>query len=77
MSERDYKHEYEAFHSTPLAKKRRARRNAARRAALKAGKVKRGDNKDIHHVSPNKGGNLSNAPSNLRVEDRSTNRARK
>jgi hypothetical protein len=76
MKERDYKKEYE-WQSSPLQKARRARRNAARRAALKAGKVRKGDGKDVGHIRPNKKGNLSNAPSNLRVEDRSENRARK
>lgn len=73
---RDYKEEAK-WHATPLQKKRRAARNAARRRLMKEGRVHKGDNRDVGHIRPNKGGNLSNARSNLRVEDPSVNRARK
>ena len=70
--------QYDAeYQATPIQKKRRAQRNAARRAMMKKGLVRKNDGLEIHHISANKGGNLSNAPSNLRVEDASTNRARK
>lgn len=54
---RDYEKEYKDYHSTPEQKKKRAQRNAARRDAQRKGKVKKGDNKDVHHVKPiRKGG---------------------
>jgi len=76
MSERNYKEEAK-YHATPLQKKRRAKRNAARRKLMREGRVHKNDGRDVNHVNPGKGGNLSNAPSNLRVEPRSVNRARK
>jgi len=71
---RDYKHEYESYHSSPEQKKKRAQRNAARRDAEKAGRVKKGDGKDIDHKRPIRSGG-TNAPSNLRVKSESANRA--
>lgn len=54
---------------TPNAKRKRARR-----LATKKGLVKPHDGKDLDHKKPlSKGG--SNAPSNLRVTDRSKNRS--
>lgn len=72
MATPEYMKEYNA---RPLQKKRRAQRNAARRKLLAAGKVKKGDGKDVHHVKPNKKGHLSNSPSNLRVVSRAKNRS--
>ena len=71
---RNYKEEYKDFHSKPDQKKRRAGRNAARRKMTAAGKVKKGDGKDVHHKD---GNTLNNKKKNLRVEPRSKNRARK
>ena len=71
---RNYKEEYKDFHSKPDQKKRRAGRNAARRKMTAAGKVKKGDGKDVHHKD---GNSLNNKKKNLRVESRSKNRARK
>ncbi len=71
---RNYKEEYKDFHSKPDQKKRRAGRNAARRKMAAAGKVKKGDGKDVHHKD---GNSLNNKKKNLRVESRSKNRARK
>jgi len=71
---RNYKEEYKDFHSKPDQKKRRAGRNAARRKMATAGKVKKGDGKDVHHKD---GNTLNNKKKNLRVESRSKNRARK
>jgi len=71
---RNYKREYKKFHSKPEEKKRRAGRNAARRKMASSGVVSKGDKKDVHH----KDGNArNNRRSNLRVEPRSKNRARK
>lgn len=55
---RNYKQEYEEFHSTPEQKKRRAQRNAARRKALAAGKVKKGDGKEVDHIAAPREGSL-------------------
>jgi hypothetical protein len=65
-----------AFNSKPEQKKRRAQRNTARRRAEAAGKVKKGDGKDIDHKNKgSKKGKLNNSPSNLRVKSASKNRA--
>lgn len=37
------------YNSKPLQKKRRATRNAARAKAMKAGRVHKGDGKDVDH----------------------------
>ena len=62
---RDYEKEYKNYHSRPEQIKKRASRNAARRAALKSGKVKKGDNLDVHHKNGNP---LDNSKSNLRAD---------
>lgn len=49
---RNYKSEYDNYHSKPKAKKQRARNNKARRKALKRGTVKKGDGYDIAHTKP-------------------------
>lgn len=50
---RDYKQEYKSYHSKPAQKKRRAQRNKARATAVKAGRVKKGDGKDVDHPTRN------------------------
>lgn len=67
---RNYKREYESYHASPIQKKRRAQRNAARRKMAKAGHVSKGDGKDVHHRS-----GMSNHMSNLAVLPRSVNRS--
>lgn len=71
---RDYKKEYREYHAKPEQKKNRAARNNARKRMEKAGKVSKGDGKDVGHKTAlhNGGGNGS---SNIRVESRRTNRA--
>ena len=69
---RDYAKEYKNYHSRPEQIKKRASRNAARRAALKSGKVKKGDNIDVHHKNGNP---LDNSKSNLRAIHKSKNRS--
>ena len=69
---RNYKEEYEKYHGSEEQKKRRAQRNAARRAAMRAGKVKKGDNKEVDHVSANRKGKLDN--SRVRVISKQANR---
>ena len=71
-NKRDYKEEYK-YHQTSAEKKRRAGRNKARRAALAAGKVKKGDNKDVHHKDGNPRNNKS---SNVAVVSRKKNRGK-
>ena len=57
---------------SPLRKKKRNMRNKARRMASKAGLVKKGDNKDVHH----KDGNAMNTTrGNLSVKAASKNRS--
>lgn len=62
-----------AYNSRPEQKKRRAQRNAARRKMEKEGKVKKGDGRDVDHRDMN---TSNNSTSNLRVQSKSTNRAR-
>lgn len=69
---RDYKKEYRDFHGTAAQKKRRAQRNAARRKAIRQGRVRKGDGKEVHHVGSNRTGSLKNV--RTRVVSRSTNR---
>ena len=46
---RNYKREY-VYHATDKQKTNRAKRNGARRKAIKAGRVKKGDGKEVHHT---------------------------
>ena len=47
---RNYDEEYKKFQSSPKAKKDRAKRNRDRRRAEKAGKVHKGDGKEVDHI---------------------------
>lgn len=71
---RDYADEYKKFHSSMSAKKDRAARNKVRRRALQAGRVQKGDTRDIDHKNGNP---RDNAPGNLQVMDRKKNRGDK
>lgn len=68
------KHEYRKYQSSAKAKAERAARNSARRAALKSGRVHKGDGKEVDHRDSNP---KNNASSNLRVVSRKTNRGKK
>lgn len=71
--DRNYKREYETYQGTEQQKKNRAARNAARAKMMKAGKVRKGDGKDVAHVKAfDKGGNNGTG---LRVESKSANRS--
>lgn len=71
---RDYKREVALYTSKPEVKKKRAEQNAARRAMEKAGKVHKGDGKDVDHKRAlSKGG--TNSSSNLRVVSAHQNRS--
>lgn len=71
---RDYKREYEKYHSRPEQIKNRTERTTARRQANAAGITHKGDGKDLDHKTPlSKGG--SSAKSNLRVVSAGSNRS--
>lgn len=73
MMARDYRAEYDRYQGKPEQIKKRAARNAARAKMAKAGKVKKGDGKDVAHVRAiDKGGSNGDG---LRVESRSANRS--
>lgn len=61
-----------AYNSSPEQKKRRAERNASRRKMEKAGKVRKGDGKDIDHKNKN---TADKSNGNLRVRSVKANRA--
>jgi len=67
---RDYKQE--AKTESPLRRKKRAMRNKARRVVAKAGLVKTGDGKDVHHKDGNA---MNNKRGNLSVKSAKTNRS--
>ena len=71
---RDYKKEYRDYQGKPEQIKRRAQRNAARRAAEKAGKVHKGDGKEVDHLGFNRKGPLDN--SKVKVVSKRVNRRR-
>jgi hypothetical protein len=64
------------YNSSAKQKKRRAQRNTARRMMEKKGKVHKGDGKDVDHKNHKASGLLNNSSSNLRVMDKSKNRAK-
>ena len=61
-----------AYNSKPSSKKDRASRNAARSEAMKAGKVRKGDGKDIDHKDSNP---RNNKKGNTQVMDAGKNRS--
>ena len=66
---RNYKEEYSTYHGKPAQVANRAARNSARAAKG----LKKGDSREVHHVTPlSKGG--SKAMSNVRVVPSSINR---
>lgn len=70
---RDYKKEYERYHSKPEQRKRRAARNKARRKMVRLGLARKGDGKDVDHKDRNP---LNNSRKNLRMQSKSKNRGR-
>lgn len=71
---RDYKKEYQKYHSKPEQIKNRSERTTLRREANSKGITSKGDGKDLDHKKPlSKGG--SNSLSNARVTSKSENRS--
>jgi hypothetical protein len=71
---RNYRKEYDEYHAKPEQKRRRAQRNSARGKAEKAGKVRKGDGKEVHHVNAPRKGPLNNKKT--RVVSRAYNRSK-
>ena len=69
---RNYRKEYDNYHSRPEQRKNRSKRVLARRLMMKLGKVRKGDGKDVDHKDGNP---QNNGKSNLRVRGKSENRA--
>ena len=67
------KRQYELWDGTEEGKAKRAARNSARRSAIRSGRAKKGDGRDVDH---RKGISAGNGSSNLRVISASTNRGR-
>ena len=71
--DRNYRREYDTYQGKPEQIKKRDMRNAARTKLTKAGKVKKGDGKDVAHVvALDKGGSNKTG---LKVESKSKNRS--
>ena len=70
---RDYKKDYE-YQGTTEQKKRRAQRNKDRRKLERAGRVRKGDGKDIDHKDGNP---YNHSAKNVRVISKSKNRSKK
>ncbi len=62
-----------AYNARPEEVAKRVKNNAARRDAIKAGKVRVGDGKDVAHKRSLENGG-GNSPANVEVQDRSKNR---
>ena len=71
---RNYKRAYATYDGTPRVKKKRANRNQARRIMTRAGVVRKGDGKDVHHIN---GNTRDNRRKNLRAVPASKNRTRR
>jgi hypothetical protein len=70
---RDYRKEYDNYHSSAKQKKRRAGRNKGRRLAIRRyGKAKL-NGKDVDHKDRNP---MNNSGTNLRIQSKSKNRSR-
>ena len=69
---RDYRKEYDDYHSKPEQRERNAARLRARRQMVKDGKVKKFDKKDVHHKDNDP---LNNEKDNLAVTTQNWNRS--
>jgi hypothetical protein len=70
---RNYKKEYREYHAKPEQIKRRAGRNKARALMIKAGRVRKGDGKEVDHKNYNA---TNNSPSNLTIKSKKANRTK-
>jgi hypothetical protein len=68
---RDYKKEYDTYHSTNIQKKKRASRNQARALMIRKKGKSALAGKDVHHKDRNA---MNNSSGNLSVASKSTNR---
>lgn len=73
MRHRNYKKET-AWEDTPEQVRRRVARNRARRKAMRAGRVHKGDGKELDHVGFHRKGSLDHV--STRVVSRHANRIR-
>lgn len=71
--DRNYAKETE-YENRPEQVKRRVARNRARRKAIREGRVRKGDGKELDHVGHHRKGSLDKVPT--RVVSRSANRRR-
>ncbi len=69
---RDYEKEL-AWQATTEQKKRRAQRNQARREAIREGRARKGDGKEVDHLGSNRKGKLGEA---VKVVTKAANRKR-
>ena len=69
---RNYRQEYDRYQGKPAQKKARARRNAARRKMIRAGRAHKGDGKDVAHKDNN---TKHNGMSNLALQTKRKNRS--
>lgn len=69
---RNYKKEYDNYHSKPEQRANRSKRVLARRKMMEKGKVSKGDGKDVDHKNGNP---QDNSDKNLRVLPKSKNRS--
>ena len=72
MTKRNYKGEYENYQGKKSQIKKRASRTMARRKLMKAGVVKKGDGKDVHHRNGNP---KDNRRKNLSITTKKANRS--
>lgn len=70
---RNYRAEYKEYHASEEQKHRRAQRNKARRDAEKAGKVRKGDGKEVDHSGMNRKGDLGKK---IKIVSKKKNRSR-
>jgi 5-methylcytosine-specific restriction endonuclease McrA len=71
---RNYRAEYDKYHSKPEQRANRSERTVARREANESGVTRKGDNTNLDHRVPlSKGG--TSAKSNLRVVSESKNKS--
>ena len=72
FEKRNYRKEYDNYHSKPEQRANRSKRVLARRKLEKEGRVRKGDGKDVDHKDGNP---QNNSDKNLRVLSKSKNRS--